>query len=218
MAIKSISSQKFVSIKEVKDGVIILKNGSMRMLLMASSINFALKSEEEQIGVLLQFQNFLNSLDFTTQIYIQSRKLNIAPYLELLQTLIKQDMPKLLQIQIQEYREFIYSFTENTNIMSKTFFLVVPYHPVFSSKNITGGFSLSGLFSKKTSTEEKEKKEEKDFEEFEECRSQLEQRANVVRQGLLRTGIRTTPLGTEEVIELFYKIFNPSDANKEISH
>ncbi|MBU0722900.1 hypothetical protein KJ973_02640 [Patescibacteria group bacterium] len=206
---KSKSSQTLISIEEVKEGIIILKDGSMRMLLMASSINFALKSEDEQKGVLYQFQNFLNSLDFSTQIYIQSRRLDIKPYLALLQTLFKKDMPELMQIQIREYIEFVRSFTENTNIMSKTFFLVIPYHPGFSSQKIAGGF-----FSKKSSASQKE---EASFEYFEECRSQLEQRANVVRQGLSRAGIRTTPLGTEEIIELFYKIFNPANANREIN-
>jgi len=206
MIAKSTSSQKFIPIEDVKEGVITLKDGSMRMLLMTSSINFALKSEESQMGVLMQFQNLLNSLDFTTQIYIQSRRLDIRPYLSLLQTLLKQDTPELMQIQIQEYMEFIHSFTENTNIMSKTFFIVIPYHPGFSSQKITGGF-----FSKKRTSEQKK---ETAFEHFEEGRSQLEQRANIVRQGLSRAGIRTTPLGTEEIIELFYKIFNPSDANR----
>lgn len=208
MAIKSASSQKFVPIEDVRDGIIILKDKSMRMLLMASSINFALKSEEEQMGVIMQFQNFLNSLDFTTQIYIQSRRLDIKPYLSLLQTRLNADIEDLMRIQIQEYIEFVRNFTENTNIMSKTFFIVVPYYSGVSTENITGG-----IFSKKTTTEEKEVSS---LERFEEGRSQLQQRANVVRQGLARTGIRVAPLGTEEVVELFYKIFNPSDTGRSV--
>ncbi len=206
MAIKSSSSQKLVPIEDIHDGVVILKNKSMRMILMASSINFALKSEEEQVGVIMQFQNFLNSLEFTTQIYIQSRRLDIKPYLSLLQTRLNADVSDLMHIQIQEYMEFIKNFTENTNIMSKTFFIVVPYYPNISTENITGG-----VFSKEKTSEEKEKTS---LERFEEGRSQLEQRANIVRQGLARTGIRVTPIGTEEIVELFYKIFNPSDINR----
>ncbi len=207
MAIKSASSQKLVPIDDIHDGIVILKDGSMRMILMASSINFALKSEEEQMGVLMQFQNFLNSLEFTTQIYIQSRRLDIKPYLSLLQTRLNADVSDLMRIQIQEYIEFVRNFTENTNIMSKTFFIVVPYYSGFSTGNITGG-----IFSKRSVSDEQ--KTESSLERFEEGSSQLEQRANIVRQGLARTGVRITPLGTEEIVELFYKIFNPSDANR----
>ncbi|MCK5592295.1 MAG: hypothetical protein KAI72_10105 [Candidatus Pacebacteria bacterium] len=206
MAIKSAPSQKLVSIGDIHDGIVILKDKSMRMILMASSINFALKSEEEQMGVLMQFQNFLNSLEFTTQIYIQSRRLDIKPYLSLLQTRLNADVSDLMRVQIQEYIEFVRNFTENTNIMSKTFFIVVPYYPAISTGTIAGG-----AFSKKaTSTE----KATSSMERFEEGRSQLQQRGNIIRQGLARTGVRITPLGTEEIVELFYKIFNPSDANR----
>jgi len=204
MAIKSKPSQKLVSIEDIHDGIVILKDKSMRMILMASSINFALKSEEEQMGVLMQFQNFLNSLEFTTQIYIQSRRLDIRPYLSLLQTRLNEDVSDLMRIQIEEYIEFIRNFTENTNIMSKTFFIVVPYYPGASTDNIAGG-----AFSKKNATAEE--KQVSSLERFEEGRSQLQQRANIVRQGLARTGVRITALGTEETVELFYKIFNPSD-------
>ena len=207
MAIKSTPSQKLVPIEDIHDGIVILKDKSMRMILMASSINFALKSEEEQMGVLMQFQNFLNSIEFTTQIYIQSRRLDIKPYLSLLQTRLNADVSDLMRIQIQEYIEFVRNFTENTNIMSKTFFIVVPYYPSVSSENLT-----RGVFSKKSASDEQKK--ESSLEHFEEGRSQLQQRANIVRQGLARTGIRITPLGTEEIVELFYKIFNPSDANR----
>ena len=206
MALKSAPSQKLVPIEDIHDGIVILKDRSMRMILMASSINFALKSEEEQMGVLMQFQNFLNSLEFTTQIYIQSRRLDIKPYLSLLQTRLNADVTDLMRIQIQEYIEFVRNFTENTNIMSKTFFIVVPYYPGVSTENVTGG-----VFSAKKTSEQKK---ESSLERFEEGRSQLQQRANIVRQGLARTGIRITPLGTEEIVELFYKIFNPSDANR----
>ena len=208
MALKSAPSQKLVPINDIHDGVVVLKDKSMRMILMASSINFALKSEEEQMGVLMQFQNFLNSLEFTTQIYIQSRRLDIKPYLSLLQTRLNADVSDLMRIQIQEYIEFVKNFTENTNIMSKTFFIVVPYYPGVSTENVTGG-----VFSAKKTSEQKK---ETSLERFEEGRSQLQQRANIVRQGLARTGVRITPLGTEEIVELFYKIFNPSDANRSV--
>jgi len=133
------STQDFVSIRDIKDNVIIQKNGQMRMVLLASSINFALKSVDEQKGILLQFQSFLNTLDFDLQIYIQSRRLNIEPYLELLQTLDGKQNNDLMRIQIREYIEFIRTFTKDIDVMSKNFFVVIPYSPqkVDFSRSIT---------------------------------------------------------------------------------
>jgi len=215
MAIKSRPAQSFVPVKEVRDGIVILKDGSMRMVLITSSVNFALKSDDEQAALLAQFQNFLNSLEYSTQILIQSRRLDISPYLTLLQGRLKEQLNDLMRIQIQEYIEFIRSFTESANIMTKNFFIVVPY----ASSNIlsSGKSGAASIIGKITGRQEPAKtKEQVNIEAFEEARSQLEQRASVIRQGLARTGIRAVPLGTEEVIELYYKIFNPSDTEKPI--
>src|SRR3989344_1204905 len=161
------SSQEFVPIKEIRDGVVVLKDGTLRVAIMASSLNIALKSEDEQRAILLQFQSFLNSLDFSVQIFIES-----------------------------------------TNIMTKTFFVIVPYSPF----KVTGeGKMLSKFFP----TKKKESVQE--TETFEEHRTQLEQRASVVKQGLASAGIRTIDLGTEELVELFYKIFNPGELEKPLS-
>jgi hypothetical protein len=127
--IKSEATQNFIPIKEVRDGIVILKDGSMRALLMTSSLNFALKSEDEQQSIIFQFQNFLNSLDFSIQIFLESRRLDIRPYIALLEGRQKEQTNDLLKIQIKEYIQFIKTFTENTNIMTKTFFIVVPYSP-----------------------------------------------------------------------------------------
>jgi len=209
MPTKSKATQDFVPIKEVRDGIVILKNNSMRAIVMASSLNFALKSEDERNSIIYQFQNFLNSLDFPIQIFIQSRKLDIRPYIALLEERYKDQMNDLMKIQIREYIAFIKNFTENSNIMTKSFFVVIPYDPpiVGAKSQIIG--SLLG--SRKNSNPSKEKSES-----FEENRMQLEQRVSVVEQGLVRTGIRTIGLGTEEVVELFYKIFNPGDTEKPI--
>lgn len=208
MALNAKTTQDFVPIKEIKQGIIILKDDSMRAIVMASSLNFALKSADEQQSIIMQFQNFLNSLDFSVQIFIQSRKLDIRPYIALLENRLKEQMSDLLKIQTREYIGFIKNFTENSNIMTKTFFVVVPYSPAA----ITAG-GVSDVFGKKkTSAETAEKK----ISDFEERRSQLEQRVGVVTQGLVRCGIRTVELGTEEIVELFYKIFNPGDTEKPI--
>jgi hypothetical protein len=215
MAVKSKPAQDLVPIKEVRDGIVILKDGSMRMVLIVSSLNFALKSEDEQAAILLQFQNFLNSLDFSTQIFIQSRRLDIRPYLATLQERLKGQLSDLMRIQIEEYIEFIRAFTESTSIMTKTFFVVVPYTASMLSSGGDTGF-LGGILGGKTKKDSTKTPNENDIARFEEARSQLEQRANIVKQGLVRTGVRAIPLGTEELIELYYKMFNPGDTEKPL--
>lgn len=208
MSVSSKATQDFVSIDDIRDGIVVMKDGGMRSVVLASSLNFSLKSEDEKAAVLSQFQDFVNSLDFSVQIFIQSRKLDIRPYLALLENQKKNQMNSLMKIQIQEYIEFIRSFTENTNIMTKNFFVVVPYNPaIISNKNSI----TSNLFPKKGTAQKNI-----DDATFEEYRTQLEQRTAVVSQGLARCGIRVARLGTEEVIELFYKIFNPGDTEKPI--
>jgi hypothetical protein len=183
----------------------------MRALVMASSVNFALKGIDEQQGTLYQFQNFVNSLNFSIEIFIQSRRLDIRPYLALLESRYKEQTSELLKIQTKEYIGFIKSFTETTNVMTKTFYVVVPYSPpVLFSKDS----SFENLIKGKKSTKEEEEKTK--TEHFEEARTQLEQRINTVEQGLIRCGIRVAQLGTEELIEVFYKLFNPGDVNKPI--
>src|SRR3989344_280631 len=127
------ATQEFVPIKEVRDGIIILKDNSMRPVLLCSSINFSLKSSDEKQAILYQFQDFLNSLDFSIEIVTQSRKLDIRPYIALLEEREKNQTNELMKIQVREYIEFIKNFTENTNIMTKNFFLVVPYSPAILS-------------------------------------------------------------------------------------
>jgi len=122
------STQDFVSIRDIKDNVVIQENGQMRMVVLASSINFALKSVDEQHGILLQFQSFLNTLDFDLQIYIQSRRLDIEPYLELLRGLDGKQDNNLMRIQLREYIEFIRTFTKDIDVMSKNFFWSFPTH------------------------------------------------------------------------------------------
>jgi type IV secretory pathway VirB4 component len=209
MVVSSKATQEFVPIREVRDGIVMLKDGSMRGILLASSLNFSLKSDDERNAIILQFQDFLNSLDFSVQISIQSRRLDIRPYIALLEDRYKEQVNDLMKIQTREYIEFIKKFTETTSIMTKSFFVVVPYDPaIIDIKNNR----LTGLFQKKTASEEQKNKQMN----FEENRTQLEQKVSVVEQGLSRCGIRVVRLGTEEVIELFYKIFNPGDTEKPI--
>lgn len=205
--VKAQATQDFVPIKEVRDGIIILKDGSLRVLLMASSINLALKSQDEQQAIIGQFQNFLNSLEFTVEFSVQSRDLDIRPYIALLQERYAAELDELMKIQIREYMAFIKDFTERANIMTKNFFIVVPYDPALISR---GGGMLGSVFPSQKNAVPLAN------EQFEQYRAQLEQRVSVVEQGLVRTGVRVVKLGTEEVIELFYKLFNPGELEKPL--
>lgn len=185
---------------------------------MASSVNLALKSSDEQSAVLMQFQSFLNSLEFSTQIFIQSRRLDIRPYLRRLEDRHKAEMNDLLKVQIREYINFIRTVTQMTNIMNKMFIIVVPFAPtksVTATAESKNGGMLNNLLGKKAS--EKSVVSQGALEAFEEARSQLEQRVGIVSQGLSRTGVRVVSLGTEEVTELYYHLFNPGEDEKRVA-
>jgi type IV secretory pathway VirB4 component len=203
------ATQKFVPIDDVRDGIIILKDGGLRGLLMASSVNFSLKSDDERQAILMQFQDFLNSLDFSVQIVVQSRKLDIRPYIALLENRYKEQTNDLMKIQIEQYIAFVRSFTESTNIMTKSFFVVIPYDGAIIS-------TKKGFLSNLTPNKNKEQESANNEENFEEQKSQLEQRMGVVEQGLVRCGVRVAKLGTDEAVELFYKVFNPGESEKPI--
>jgi hypothetical protein len=203
-------SQDFVPVKEVKNGVIILKTGEYRGVLMCSSVNFSLKSEDEQHAMISGFQTFLNTIDFSVQIVIHSRKLDIRPYLTYLNEHVASQKTELMRIQMREYIKYIEKLTEDTNIMTKTFYLIVPYSPTTSFKtsalkSLFGGFG--GNKETKTKTEE---------DSFDEHRAQLEQRMAVAAGGLQASGVRAVPLGTEEIIELLYRTFNPGEQENPI--
>jgi type IV secretory pathway VirB4 component len=203
------ATQDFVPIQEIRDGVVILKNGSMRMVLLVSSINFALKSDDEQTALLLQFQNFLNGLDFHVQIFIQSRRLDIKPYLRTLEERLVAQTTDLMKVQVREYIEFIKKFTETTDIMSKSFFVVVPYVPPVLSTVKKGGL-LSRVLPGRAKRESPEASQSNDFDEH---RMQIEQRAAVIEQGFGSIGLRVAQLGTEELVELYFKMFNPGETD-----
>lgn len=209
MPLNAKATQEFVPIKEVRDGIIVLKDGELRAIILANSVNLSLKSDDEQKATILQFQSFLNTLDFSIQISVQSRRLDIRPYLLLLEDRMKIQNEPLLKLQTKEYIDFIRKFTEDVSIMTKSFFVVVPYtHTVLKSNS---GI-LGRLFTRKNKTEIGIAKQE----DFEEKRSQLEERVGVIQQGLSRCGIKSAQLGTEEVVEVFYKVFNPGEVEGKI--
>jgi hypothetical protein len=194
-------TQKFIEVAQIREGVIVLKNKALRGVLAVSSLNFALRSDEEQSAILYQFQNFLNSLDFSCQIICQSRKLNITGYLDKLRDIERAEENELLKIQIADYREFIKSYVEAESIMKKTFFIVVP----FTIMEATGNEGKGGLLGKAklpVLTEEM----------FQRCKAQLRERMEFLVLGLKRCGLQAVPLTTPELIELFWSHHHPKEA------
>ena len=209
VAVNAKASQDFVRIKEVRDGVVVLRDGGLRAILMASSINFALKIEDNQAAIIAQFQSFLNTLDFSVQIVVESRRFDIKPYLALLEERYAKQTSELLKIQTREYIGFVKKFTEDTNIMNKFFLIVVPYTPaILQVRQQEGG--LGATLRKNLPGRNREA----GGGSFDEHRAQLAQRVSVVEQGLVRCGIRVAELGTEEIVELFYRLFNPGETEK----
>jgi hypothetical protein len=197
-----LSTQKYVDVEEVRDGVIILKNGSLRAVLLVSSINFDLMATGEQDATISQYQNFLNSLDFPMQIIVSSRKLNIQPYMEYLKKKESQLTNELLSFQLTEYSTFIKNLADVSSIMTKFFYVVIPFHPVESVK--------SGLFDRFFGATNSQMAVAKRRELFDTYKNQLWQRVDHVIAGLSGTGVKATPLKTEDLIELLYNSYNPS--------
>lgn len=211
-------SQDFIPIKDIRNGVMVLNNGDLRMMLMTSSLNFGLKSTDEQAAIIIQFQNFLNSLEYPIQIFVQSKRLDIRPYLQMLEEREKVQLIDAMKIQVHEYIGFIREFTGRTNIMSKTFFIVVPYSAgIKIGQSGKGGSGLLGGLLPGGNKGGTKKPTAEELQSFEEARIQLEQRVAIVEQGLGRCDIRTTRLGTEEITELFYKKFNPGELDASVA-
>ncbi len=193
------ATQDFLKIKQIREGILLLKNKSFRGVLMVSSLNFALKSEDEQTAIIYQFQNFLNSMDFGCQILVQSRKLNITGYIEKLRELETNQQNELLKMQTTGYIKFIEGLVKTGTIMTKTFFLVVP-------------FAVSNLASTSITPRKKQKVPDITEETFQRCKTQLWQRMEFVVLGLRRCGLKAVPLTTGELIELFWALHNPKQA------
>jgi hypothetical protein len=197
---KNISTQQFLEVDEIKEGIMILKSKAMRGVLMVSSLNFALKEEEEQNATIYQFQDFLNSLDFSLQIIVQSRKLNITGYLEKMKDLEIKQKNELLKIQTAEYRKFIEDLILRSSIMSKNFFVVVPFSLIETQSS-----KKTGLLSKAPTLNLTE-------DVFQRTKVQLWQRMEFISLGLRRCGLQSSPLNSAELIELLWGLHHPEEA------
>lgn len=205
----STPSQQFVPIKEIRDGVAVLKDGGLRAVLLATAVNLGLKSAEEQHATLSQFQSFLNSIEFPIQVVTSSRRLDIRPYLITLEKRLPEIPEELLRLQTREYIQFIRDFNERYNIMSKFFYVVVPFSgSIASAKN--SGFNIGGILGKK----EGKTKAAQLSATFEENRSQLEQRVAIVKQGLSSMGVESKQMNTEQLIDLYRNYMNPGELHQ----
>lgn len=219
MAKAAQSTQSFVIIDTIRDGIVVLKGGGMRAIIKCSSINFALKSQDEQDAIIYQYQNFLNSLDFSIQIFVNSRFLNIDDYIETLEKRQENQQNDLLRIQTTEYIGFIKDFVETTNIISTDFYVTVPFEmreamgvsKIDGNGKNGGGGGIGGIFSaffgsKKVMTMDKQR--------FMSYKNQLMQRVEFVKTGLHRFGVTTKELPTEELIIFLWNLYNPQNLQK----
>lgn len=198
---KEASTQQYLPIKEIRDGVVVMKDGSMRTVIMVSSINFALKNEDEKNAIISSYQSFLNSLNFPIQIMVRSRKLHLDKYLGDVNTALQKQTNELLKLQTTQYIEFINELLQYANIMEKRFFIVVPYYP--------SGVEKVGFVKKFLSSEPKE------HSSFEMNKMELTDRTDRVISGLGSVGMRCVVLNTEDLIELYYTVYNPDTAGEE---
>lgn len=180
-----------------------MKNGAIRGILMVSSLNFALKSDDEQTAILMQFQNFLNSLDFSMEIVIQSRRLNITGYLDRLTELEQKQENELLKTQTGEYRKFIEELIKTGAIMTKIFYVVIPFTALELQRPAGAGGAFPRLPQKIAKLTE---------EDFQQYKNQLWQRMEFVAMGLSRCGLKAEPLATPEILELLWGLYHPEEA------
>lgn len=195
------STKQYLDIAEIREDVVIMKDGTLRAVFLASSINFALKSEEEQDAIISGYVQFLNSIDFPLQVVIQSRRLNIERYLEKLKEQGKKQTNELLKMQIADYRGFVGELIQLGDIMSKKFYVVVPYSPFTNQRK--------GFFSRFKELLTPASAVRLHQEKFLKRKRDLLLRVESVSTGLQSMGIQTAMLDTQSLIELFYNAYNP---------
>lgn len=205
---KGPATQEFIVIDEIREGIIMLKGGGLRAVLMTGSRNLELESMDSQNAVISAYADFINSFDWPIEIIIHSRKLDINPYLKTLEEKLKTQQNELLKIQTSEYLSFIKSFVNLTDIMTKKFYVAVPFDPIESQAE--SPVEKIASFLPKTS-----KKNIIKEEKFKEYRGQLLQRVEHIVLTLAHVGIKASQLETDELIELFYNLYNPEELEKK---
>lgn len=204
------STQIFLNIAEIKDNVVVLKNGGLRAILQTSSVNFNLKSEDEQNGIIYSYQNFLNSLNFPIQIVVQSRKLDIDKYIDNVKDMASKHENELLKEQTLKYAEYVEKLVEYADIMEKNFYVVVPLDPYRTEK--VGALSK---FMASISSQDSIDSIKRRHREFDELNKKLSERVNSVKIGLEACNLRAVQLTTPQLVEMFYQFYNPQTAHNE---
>lgn len=202
------STKDFVVISEIRDNVALLKDGSLRSIIEVGSVNFDLKSLDEQTAIIAAFQNFLNSIDFPLQISINSRKLDIAPYMKSLEELAGKITNELMKIQAAEYSRFIRGLTELSNIMSKKFYIVIPLYVVETAAK-TGEKTKGFLDTFKSIVSPSKFVKSLTDQELQNYKIQLNQRIEYVIGGISGLGLEGRTLGKDELMNLYYSYYNP---------
>lgn len=203
-------TQQYLDIAEFREDTIVMRDGTLRAILLVSSINFALKSEDEQNAIITAYVSFLNNIDFPLQIVIQSRELNIDNYLIFLKQKEKEQTNELLKMQTGEYLQYITELISLGKIMNKRFYVVVSYNPLSDKQK---GFFSKLLDSLRPSSIIKMKEER-----FLKRRAELTRRAENVAGGLASLGVNSAQLDTQSLIELFYNTYNPeTSANQKLA-
>ncbi len=205
------STQNLLQIAEIRDGVVIMSDGSFRSVLMCRSINFDLMSPEEREGVEYAYQNFLNSLYFEVQIHIHSTKVDIRPYLEKLDKIRSEHDNMLLAILMEDYINYIAALADQTNIMDKKFYVIVPFYTNLDTRKVAQASKsfMSTVFG------HKEQVVTVDEARLEAAKTELKNRAQTVLSGLLQCGVQGAALDTQELIELYYDSYNPDTATRQ---
>ncbi|HLD31074.1 MAG TPA: hypothetical protein VJB41_02650 [Patescibacteria group bacterium] len=202
-----VSTRERLDIAEIREDCVVLKDGTMRAVMIISSINFALKSEEEQNAIIAAYVSFLNAIEFPLQIVIQSRKLNIDAYLERLRKAEKEQTNDLLRIQIADYREYIKELVEMGDIMSKRFYITVPYDPLSDKRK--------GFWSRLNEVIRPGSAIKLGAERFRKRKKDLFARVEHVQMLLSGMGLTSVILDTQSLIELYYNLYNPELAETE---
>jgi hypothetical protein len=202
-----VTTQQYLDIAEIKEDTAIMRDGTLRAVILISSINFALKSEDEQNAIIAAYVSFLNNIDFPLQIVIQSRELNIETYLEGLRQRAKEQTNELLKMQTNEYTQYVNELVQMSKIMNKRFFVVVPYDPL--SDRQKGFFTrVMDAFKPATLIQMKEEK-------FRRRRLELTRRVENIISGLSSIGLNAVPLDTQGLIELYYNTYNPTTSQSQ---
>jgi len=194
-------TKQFIQVKEVRDGMLVLKDGGLRAIILVSSMNFELKSDIEKQGIIDAYQGFLNSLDYPLEVLVNSRQINLDEYMLDLKASYAKQENELLKLQIGEYMNFVNGLVEISNAVSKNFYVIVSYSASEKTSSILKGKTMSANYSAK---------------QLEEFATQLWQRVKQIRVGLIGLGLHAEPLNTKEVIELLYNFYNPELKTKKI--